>query len=87
MPQLTQAEIRNNAVAFVHEWKDETRERAEAQSFWNDFLEIFGVKRRRACKYENAKGQVDYFDRKVPKSVQSIRRSRVFTVKTFPLVA
>jgi hypothetical protein len=54
MPQLTQAEIRINAVAFVHEWRDETRERAEAQSFWNEFLAIFGVKRRRVAVFEKA---------------------------------
>jgi len=54
MPQLTQAEIRNNAIAFVHEWKDETRERAEAQTFWNEFLEIFGVKRRKVAVFEKA---------------------------------
>jgi hypothetical protein len=54
MPQLTQAEIRNNAVAFVHEWKDATRERAEAQTFWNEFLEIFGVRRRRVAVFEKA---------------------------------
>ena len=52
MPRLTQQEIRNNAITFVHEWKGETRERAEAQSFWNDFLEIFGVKRRRVAVFE-----------------------------------
>jgi hypothetical protein len=54
MPQLTQAEIRHNAVAFAHEWKDTTRERAEAQTFWNEFLEIFGVKRRRVAVFEKA---------------------------------
>ena len=54
MPQLTQAEIRNNAVSFVHEWKDETRERAEAQTFWNEFLAIFGVQRRRVGVFERA---------------------------------
>jgi hypothetical protein len=54
MPQLTQAEIRNNAIAFVHEWKDETRERAEAQTFWNEFLEMFGLKRRRVAVFEKA---------------------------------
>lgn len=54
MPQLTQAEIRNNAVSFVHEWKDESRERAESQTFWNEFLEIFGVKRRRVAVFEKA---------------------------------
>lgn len=54
MPQLTQAEIREKAVAFVHEWKDESRERAESQTFWNEFLEIFGVKRRRVAVFEKA---------------------------------
>ncbi|HEX8142007.1 MAG TPA: DNA methyltransferase [Pyrinomonadaceae bacterium] len=54
MPQLTQAEIRHHAVSFVHEWRDETRERAEAQTFWNEFLEIFGVKRRRVAVFERA---------------------------------
>jgi len=54
MPQLTQAEIRQNAVRFVHEWKAETRERAEAQTFWNEFLEIFGVRRRKVAVFEKA---------------------------------
>ena len=54
MPRLSQVEIRNNAIAFVHEWKDETRERAEAQTFWNEFLEIFGVKRRQVAVFEKA---------------------------------
>lgn len=54
MPQLTQAEITQNAVAFVHEWRDETRERAEAQSFWNEFLAIFGIRRRRVAVFEKA---------------------------------
>ncbi len=72
MPQLTQAEIRINAVAFVHEWKDETRERAEAQTFWNEFLEIFGVKRRKVAVFEKAVrktggnyGAIDLFWRSV----------------------
>lgn len=54
MPQLTQAEIRNNAVAFVQEWKEESRERAEAQTFWNEFLEVFGVRRRKVAIFEKA---------------------------------
>ena len=54
MPRLSQADIRNNAIAFVHEWKDETRERAEAQTFWNEFLQIFGIKRRQVAVFERA---------------------------------
>lgn len=45
---------RTNAIAFVHEWKEETRERAEAQTFWNEFLDIFGVKRRKVAVFEKA---------------------------------
>ncbi|MCW5962013.1 MAG: class I SAM-dependent DNA methyltransferase [Pyrinomonadaceae bacterium] len=54
MPRLSQQEIRSNAVKFAHEWKGESRERAEAQSFWNDFLNIFGIKRRRVAIFEKA---------------------------------
>ena len=54
MPKLTQSEIRNNAIAFVHEWKDEIRERAEAQTFWNEFFNIFGVVRKRVATFEKA---------------------------------
>lgn len=54
MPRLTQQEIRQNAIAFVHEWKGEKRERAESQSFWNDFLSIFGIKRRQVAVFERA---------------------------------
>ncbi len=54
MPRLSQQEIRNNALAFVHEWKGEKRERAESQSFWNDFLSIFGIKRRQVAVFEKA---------------------------------
>lgn len=54
MPRLSQAEIRNNAIGFVHEWKDETSERAESQTFWNEFFEVFGLKRRHVAIYEKA---------------------------------
>ncbi len=54
MARLTQQEIRQNAIAFVHEWKGEKRERAESQSFWNDFLSIFGIKRRQVAVFEKA---------------------------------
>lgn len=49
-------EIRNRATAFAREWREATSERAEAQTFWNEFFEIFGVKRRRVAVYEK---QVD----------------------------
>lgn len=49
---LTWPEIRGRASAFAKEWADEVSERAEAQSFWNDFFAIFGVSRRRVAVYE-----------------------------------
>lgn len=54
MPRLSQQEIRNNAISFVHEWKGESRERAESQTFWNEFLEIFGIKRRQVAVFEKS---------------------------------
>ena len=49
-------------------WQGEASERAEAQSFWNEFFYIFGVHRRRVAAYEaavkklnNNKGRIDCF--------------------------
>ncbi len=53
MPTLTQREIRERAVTFAHEWQDEARERAEAQTFWNGFFHIFGIERRRVAVFES----------------------------------
>ena len=47
MTRPSRNDIRTAAIHFVHEWKDETSERGEAQSFWTDFLTLFGVERRR----------------------------------------
>ncbi|WP_256646190.1 DNA methyltransferase [Thermomonas paludicola] len=49
---LSLNEIRERARAFAKEWAGETSERAEAQSFWNDFFNVFGVKRRSVAIYE-----------------------------------
>ena len=46
--RLTWADIRARATAFAREWADAGSERAEAQTFWNEFLAVFGVHRRRA---------------------------------------
>ncbi len=49
---LTWTEMRARAHAFVADWRGETRERAEAQSFWNDWFNIFGISRRRFVTFE-----------------------------------
>ena len=40
---LSWNEIRTNAIAFARDWKGETRERAEAGTFWNEFFAVFGI--------------------------------------------
>lgn len=47
-------EIRSRAQRFVAEWSDESSERAEAQTFWNDFFYVFGVVRRRIAVFERS---------------------------------
>lgn len=49
---LSLNEIRDRARAFAKEWAGETSERAEAQSFWNGFFDVFGVNRRRVAVFE-----------------------------------
>src|SRR5216683_2204734 len=49
---LTQREIRERALAFAHDWADASRERAESQTFWNEFFNIFGITRRRVASFE-----------------------------------
>jgi hypothetical protein len=65
---LTISDMRGRARAFVKEWEGETREAAERQTFWNEWFEIFGIRRRRRVTFErNVKkltgttGQIDAF--------------------------
>lgn len=61
-------QIREKAIQFSFAWKDASKERAEAQTFWNEFFDIFNVKRRRIAVYEKQveklngnKGSIDLF--------------------------
>ena len=49
---LSWNEIRHRAIAFSREWQGETSEAAECQSFWNDFFNVFGVRRRTVATFE-----------------------------------
>ena len=51
---LSWNEIKDRALKFSNEWVDETRERAEKDSFWNDFFNVFGISRRRVANLEGA---------------------------------
>ena len=43
---LSWNEIKHRAIKFGNDWKTETREAAERQTFWNELFDIFGIKRR-----------------------------------------
>lgn len=45
-------EMKEKAIQFAREWNLESNERAEAQSFWNDFFQVFGISRRRVATFE-----------------------------------
>ena len=49
---LSLSEIKDRALAFSREWEAERAERAEAQTFWNEFFAVFGVSRRRLASFE-----------------------------------
>ncbi len=66
---LSWNEIKSRSIAFSKNWEGETSERAEAQSFWNDFFAIFGLNRRRVTVFEK---QV-----KLARADEKIRNGRI----------
>ena len=66
--RLSWNEIRARAARFADEWRDAAYEKGETQSFYNEFFEIFGVRRRNVARYEehlkkldNRSGFIDLF--------------------------
>ena len=66
--RLNWNEIRARAAKFAESWQDAHYEKGETQSFYNDFFEVFGVKRRSVARYEqhvqklnNKRGFIDLF--------------------------
>lgn len=65
---LSWNEIKDRALKFTKEWEGESRERAEKDTFWNDFFDVFGISRRRLATFEepvktlkNTTGFIDLF--------------------------
>ena len=50
--RLSWPEVRARAAEFAREWQGKGYEKGEAQSFWNDFFDVFGVPRRRVAQFE-----------------------------------
>ena len=66
--RLSWNEIRTRAANFAREWADAAYEKGETQSFYNEFFEVFGVRRRTVARYEehvkrldNTSGFIDLF--------------------------
>ncbi len=53
MPTPSWQEMRDRSTRFALRWRDETRERAEKDSFWNEFFSIFNIDRRRVAVFEH----------------------------------
>jgi len=49
---LSWNEIKHRSIEFSKEWEDAANERSEAQSFWRDFFNIFGISSRRVANFE-----------------------------------
>lgn len=49
---LSWNEIRARAASFAEDWKFASYEKGEAQTFYNEFFQIFGVNRRRVASFE-----------------------------------
>jgi len=45
-------EIRQNAIRFARDWAGATSESAEKQTFWNEFFQVFGIRRRTVASFE-----------------------------------
>ena len=61
-------EVRARAAEFAREWQEAHYEKGETQSFYNEFFEIFGIRRRRVASFEervkllnNKSGFIDLF--------------------------
>ena len=57
--RLSWNEIRARAADFAREWADATYEKGETQSFYNEFFDIFGVRRRTVARYEEHVRRLD----------------------------
>ncbi len=55
-------EIKTRAIAFSKEWNDVTQEEAEAKPFLVEFLNVFGINRKRVATFEHRVKKLDEGD-------------------------
>ncbi|MFO1420905.1 MAG: DNA methyltransferase [Candidatus Competibacteraceae bacterium] len=56
---LSWNEIKDRALKFSQDWADETSEKAEAKTFWDQFFNVFGVSRKRVATFEQKVKKID----------------------------
>ena len=49
---MSDAGIRARAARFAEQWRSETYESSESQTFWNEFFEIFGRSHKSVAVFE-----------------------------------
>ena len=57
--RLSWNEVRARAAAFAEDWKDAAYEKGETHSFYNEFFEVFGKRRREVARYEQHVSRLD----------------------------
>ena len=66
MPHLSWSEVRDRAIRFSRNWGDATSERADKQTFYNEFFDVFGIRRASVAAFEanvrNLQGNVNAID-------------------------
>lgn len=68
MIKLSWNEIRHNAIQFANTFQTASNENAEAQTFWNEFFQVFGLDRKLLATFEepvkslkNTQKRIDLF--------------------------
>ena len=66
MPHLSWSEVRDRAIRFSRNWSDATSERADKQTFYNEFFDAFGIRRASVAAFEanvrNLQGNINAID-------------------------
>jgi hypothetical protein len=67
MPSLSWNEVRDRAIRFSRRWRENVAlERSEKQTFWNEFFEVFGIRRASVASFEenvrNLRGNTSAID-------------------------
>jgi hypothetical protein len=66
MPHLSWSEVRERAIRFSRNHAGDRSERADKQTFWNEFFDVFGIRRASVASFEanvrNLQGHTNAID-------------------------